>query len=56
VRVFDGDSRIVDQYTDRQSKAAERHDVDGFAKKGEDRKRGQDREWDRDEDDQGRTP
>ena len=54
--VLDGHGRIVDQYADRQRKAAERHGVQRFAEKVQHDERRQDRQRDRNHHDQRRAP
>ena len=56
VDVFDGDRRVVDQNADRQCEAAERHDVERLADRGETDDRAQHRQRDRDRDNNGRAP
>ncbi len=50
--VLDLDRSVVDQHPDRQSQAAQRHDVEGLAGNFEQDDRGQDRKRDRGDDDQ----
>ncbi len=56
VGVLDRHRRIVDQDADRQRHAAERHGVERVAYEVEDDDGGEDRQRNRDQNDQGRTP
>ena len=56
VDVLDRDGRIVDQDADGESKAAERHDIDGLAKQGKRGQRAQNRKRYRNRNDEGRSP
>src|SRR5471032_2419383 len=56
VDIFDGDSRVVDENPHRERKAAERHDVERLTERRQGRYRGEDGEWNRGRNDDGRTP
>ncbi len=56
VDVLDRHRRVVDQYADRQSEAAQCHDVERFSECGEDRDRAKHRQRDRCGDDDGGPP
>ena len=56
IDVFDGDRRIVDQNTDRERQTAERHHIDGLAKRRKHDQRAQHRQRYRNGDDEGRAP
>ena len=56
VDVLDGDRRIVDENTDREREAAERHEIDRLAERVEQDDRGEDRQRNRDGDDQRAAP
>ena len=53
---FNRDDSLVNQHADRQSKPAERHDVDGLAEPGQGSQREQNGERNGDDDDQRRAP
>ena len=54
--IFDFDRRVVHQDADGECEAAEGHDVDRLAKRGQDGERGGNGERNRGADDEGRAP